>query len=67
MPGPLTKSEWIEFADASEMPSDDLIDFTVSALYESLARTNTALQNVLSMESVRDADEIITANNKLLS
>lgn len=32
----LTQSQWAEFEDASEMPSDDLVDKTVHGLFKAL-------------------------------
>lgn len=63
----LTKSQWKEFEDAGEIPDQDSIDQTVRALHEALEETNRVLQAVLSGNPVRNADEVIVHNNKLLN
>jgi hypothetical protein len=63
----LTKSQWKEFEDAGEIPDQDSIDQTVQALHEALEETNRVLQAVLSNKPVRNADEVIVHNDKLLN
>jgi hypothetical protein len=63
----LTQSQWKEFEDAGEFPPDDAVDETVRDLFAALNRTNHALKAVLRNKSVRDADEIISDNERILS
>jgi len=62
----LTRSQWQEFIDAGEFASEELVEATIQTLFLQLEHTNKALQSVLASVPVRDADEIISANEKFL-
>lgn len=63
----LSKSQWKEFQDAGETPDIDLTDATVSQLFGALEETSLALQAAICGKPVRNADEIISANQKILN
>lgn len=63
----MNKTRWTKYVEIGEWPDEsDLVEL-VDTLFDALARTNTTLQKVLSLNPVRDADEVIESNNRILA